>query len=195
MSDPLHIVVLSGSARKDSVNQKLARVAANLVEGDDIKVTLVEWSDYQFPMYHGDLEAKQGMPEAAQKFKNLLISADALIVASPEYNSSVTPLLKNAIDWASRPAPDEPPLIAFRGKVAALMAASPGGLGGIRVLVHLRDILGNIGMHVLPDQVMISDAYSKFDESNNLTDEGKAAQVEKLVNNAIDLARRLKDEE
>lgn len=193
MSEALHIVVLSGSARKDSVNKKLAHAAANLIEGDDIKLTLVEWDDYQFPMYHGDLEARQGMPENAQKFKDLLISADALVIATPEYNSSVTPLLKNAIDWASRPAPDEPPLIAFRGKVAALMAASPGGLGGIRVLVHLRDILGNIGMHVLPDQVTISGAYDKFDDNNNLNDDSKKSQVQNLVNNAVDLARRLKD--
>ena len=127
------------------------------------------------------------------RLKALLKNADVVLFACPEYNGSITPLLKNAIDWASRPVPDEPPLAAFKGKIACLMSASPGGLGGIRGLVHVRDIVGNIGMHVLTEQVMISAAMKAFDEEDQLTDDSKLDQIASLVDKAIDMAARLKD--
>ena len=105
-----------------------------------------------------------------------------LLISSPEYNSSITGVLKNAIDWASRAETEtEAPLIAFRGKVATLMAASPGGLGGLRGLVHLRAILGNIGVTVLPDQLTLSSAHEAFDSAGALKDERKRKQVDDLA--------------
>jgi chromate reductase, NAD(P)H dehydrogenase (quinone) len=108
------------------------------------------------------------MPENGTKLKKLFIDHDGLLVASPEYNSSVTAVLKNVIDWVSRPAPGEPPLVAFRGKVATLMSASPGALGGLRGLVHLRSILGNIGVIVLPDQVAVARAHEALRPDGSL---------------------------
>jgi NAD(P)H-dependent FMN reductase len=102
------------------------------------------------------------------------------LIASPEYNSSISAVLKNAIDWASRPAPNEPPLAAFAGKVAALMSASPGALGGLRGLVHLRSILGNIKVLVLPDQIAVSKAYEAFNADDTLKDEKQHQSIEKL---------------
>jgi NAD(P)H-dependent FMN reductase len=116
-----------------------------------------------------------------------------MLIASPEYNSAITAALKNAIDWVSRAeTDDEPSLVAFRGKAAALMAASPGALGGLRGLATLRSILGNIGVHVLPEQVCISVAHEAFDEAGHLKDERKAKQVAGLAKSLVDLAARLR---
>ena len=116
------------------------------------EVTLIDLKDFPLPLFDQDLEAEQGMPENGTRLKKLFIDHDGLLIASPEYNSSFPAVLKNAIDWVSRPAPGEPSLVAFRGKVATLMSASPGAQGGLRGLVHVRSILGNIGVIVLPDQ-------------------------------------------
>ena len=113
----------------------------------------------------------EGTPEAAERLKEIFRSHDGLVIASPEYNSSITPLLKNTIDWLSRRAEDEPRLVAFRGKTAALLAASPGALGGLRGLVHLRSILGNIGVLVMPTQVAVPKANTVFAEDGSIADE------------------------
>jgi hypothetical protein len=100
------------------------------------EVSLLDLKDFPLPLFDQDLEAEQGMPEAGAKLKRLFIDHDGLLIAAPEYNSSVTAVLKNAIDWVSPPASGEPSLVAFRGKVATLMSASPGALGGLRGLAH-----------------------------------------------------------
>ena len=134
------------------------------------------------PLFDQDLESAQGLPAGAKQFKALLREHDGFLIASPEYNSSFTPLLKNAIDWASRAeSKDEPPLAAYRGKVAALLSASPGALGGLRGLVHLRALLGNIGVIVLPDQVAIGAAHEVFDDAGLIKDERKSAQIANLA--------------
>ena len=144
------------------------------------EVTLIELRDLALPLFDQDLEAAQGPPPGAIKLKRLMIEHDGFLISSPEYNSSVTGVLKNAIDWASRPAPNEPPLVAFKGKVATLMSASPGALGGLRGLVHLRAILGNIGVLVLPDQVAVAKAFETFNEDGSLKDAKQQAAVEGL---------------
>ena len=121
-------------------------------------MTLLDLRDYPMPLYDGDLEEASGIPEPARRFKQVLIEHDGFLIASPEYNSSISPALKNAIDWASRPVPGEPALVAYQGKTAGLMAASPGALGGLRGLVHVRAILGNIGVLVIPEQIAVSSA-------------------------------------
>jgi NAD(P)H-dependent FMN reductase len=122
------ILALAGSLRKDSFNKKLVPIAAHGARKAGAEVTILDLKDFPLPLFDKDLEAEQGMPKNGQKLKHFFIEHDGLLIASPEYNSSITGVLKNAIDWVSRPAPGEPPLVAFRRKVACLMSASPGAL-------------------------------------------------------------------
>ena len=176
------IAAFAGSTRAGSFNKQLLALAAEAARSAGAEVAVVDLRELALPLFDQDLEAASGLPEGAKKFKALLRASDGFLIASPEYNSSLTAALKNAIDWASRAeSDDEPPLAAYRGKAAALMSASPGALGGLRGLVHLRAILGNIGVLVLPDQVAISKAHEAFDESGKLKDERKAQQVAALA--------------
>lgn len=175
MSKP-HILAFAGSLRAGSYNKKLVRVAAAAAEQAGAQVTVINLDDLPLPLFDEDLEAK-GTPENATRLKALMKEADGFLIASPEYNSSVSAALKNAIDWASRPAEGEPPLAAFAGKAATIMAASPGGLGGLRGLVTLRSILGNIQVVVLPDQHALSKAHEAFDDNDQLKDEKTAEKI------------------
>jgi chromate reductase, NAD(P)H dehydrogenase (quinone) len=174
------ILALAGSARRDSWNKKLVRIAAEGARTAGALVTLIELEDYPLPLFNQDEEAAYGLPENGRKLKDLFISHPGLLISSPEYNSSLSALLKNTIDWVSRPAPDEPPLAGFTDKVAVVMSASPGALGGLRGLVHLRSILGNIGTVVLPATMSISKAHEAFAEDGSLEDAARQARVEKL---------------
>lgn len=187
------IVAFAGSLRADSFNKKLLAVAVEAARAAGAEVTVVDLRELALPLFDQDLEDASGLPDGAKRFKVLLREADGLLIASPEYNSSITAALKNAIDWASRAeSDDEPPLVAFKGKAAALVAASPGALGGLRGLVTVRSILGNIGLLVLPDQVAIPSAHEAFDEAGKLKDERKAKQVARLSSALVDLAAKLK---
>ncbi|WP_166425523.1 NAD(P)H-dependent oxidoreductase [Paraglaciecola sp. 20A4] len=166
------ILFLAGSARKDSLNKKLAKAAYELAVEQGANATFVDLKDYPMPLYDGDDETARGLPENAIKLKSLFIEHSGLFIASPEYNSSFSALLKNTLDWISRPHTDkERPLSAFRDKVAALAATSPGALGGLRGLVPLRMLLSNIQVMVVPEQIAIGGGMSAFDEQGNLTDE------------------------
>jgi len=177
---PPRILAFAGSTRRESFNKKLVQIAVKGAREAGAEVTLIDLKDFPLPLFDQDLEAEQGMPENGSKLKKLFIEHDGLLISSPEYNSSITAVLKNAIDWVSRPVPDEPPLAAFRGKVATLMSASPGALGGLRGLVHVRSILGNIGVIVLPDQVSVPKANEAFLTDGSLTDARKQASIESL---------------
>lgn len=186
------ITAFAGSTRAGSFNRQLLAIAADAARAAGAEVTVVELRELALPLFDQDLEAVSGLPEGARKFKALLRASDGFLIASPEYNSSVTAVLKNAIDWASRAeSDDEPPLAAFRGKSAALFAASPGALGGLRGLVHLRSILGNIGVLVLPEQVCIPVAHEAFDGAGKLKDERKTRQVAVLAKALAELAGKL----
>ncbi|MBD0384977.1 MAG: NAD(P)H-dependent oxidoreductase [Nostoc sp. C3-bin3] len=174
------ILAFAGSTRIDSYNKKLVKIAAAGAKAAGAEVTYIDLRDLPLPLYDEDLEAQEGLPANARTFKDLLISHQGLLIASPEYNSSLTAVLKNAIDWASRPAPNEAPLAAFAGKVATIMSASPGALGGLRGLVHLRSILGNIKVLVLPDQIAVSKAYQAFNPDGTLVDPKQQESIEKL---------------
>ena len=143
-------------------------------------MTVIDLKDFPMPLFDEDLERTQGMPEAAARLKKLMVENDGFLIASPEYNSSITAVLKNSIDWASRPVPNEPPLVAFKGKTATLMSASPGALGGLRALVHVRSILGNIGMIVLPDQVAVPKAFEAYNDDGTLKDSKQQGAIEGL---------------
>ncbi len=142
------------------------------------------------PVYNGDWEEQNGLPEAAKKLKQTFIDADGFFIASPEYNSSFTPLLKNTLDWISRPdgPNDKQMLQAYKGKVAAISGASLGAFGAMRALVPLRMMLGNIQVHVVPNQVAISQAHQKFDESGKLTDERDRSMLEGVVTQLVEVA-------
>ncbi len=187
------IAAFAGSLRAGSFNKKLLSLAADAARAAGAEVTIIDLRELALPLFDEDLEAASGLPEGAKKLKALLRASDGFLIASPEYNSSVTGALKNAIDWASRSEADgEPPLAAYRGKAAALFSASPGALGGLRGLVTLRSILGNIGVLVAPDQVCIGAAHEAFDDAGQLKDARKAKQVAALAQGLVEILRKLK---
>jgi NAD(P)H-dependent FMN reductase len=189
----LKIVAFAGSLRTGSFNKKLLAIAVDAARAAGAEVTVVDLRELALPLFDQDLEDASGLPEGAKRFKALLRASDAFLIASPEYNGSITAPLKNAIDWASREeSDDEPSLVAFDGKVAALLAASPGGVGGMRSLMTLRAILAHIGVVVLPDQVTIPAAHQAFDDAGQLKDERKAKQVAQLAHALVELATKLK---
>ena len=190
------ILVFAGSARRDSLYKKLARVAAQFAREAGAEATFVDLDDYPIPLYHGDLEAASGMPENARKLRGIFLAHDALIIASPENNSSMSSLLKNTIDWLSRDVEDgkgdSSGLAPWRGKVAGLMAASPGGFGGIRALPHLRQILAALGVTVLGTQVAVPRAHEAFTADGSLADERVAKSLRSLAEAVTRAAQRLR---
>jgi NAD(P)H-dependent FMN reductase len=185
------VLVIAGSIRKDSLNRKLALAAAAALRTTGLDVTWADLRDYPMPFYDGDLESQTGLPERAKSFKELVRDHDALVIASPEYNGSYPALLKNAIDWISRPEPGETPLAVLRGKKAALLSASPGPGGGRRGLRHLRELLEMIGISVIPVQVTIAKAVHAFDADSHLTRPEDRAALDTLVQQlASELALR-----
>lgn len=191
------VLVFAGSARRDSLNKKLARAAAQSAREAGAEASFVDLDDYPIPLYHGDLEAASGMPENARKLRDLFIAHDALLIASPENNASMTALLKNTIDWLSRDLGDgkgdASGLAPWRGKVAGLLAASPGGFGGIRALPHLRQVLSTLGVTVLGAQVAVPRAHEAFAADGSLADERVARSVRALAESVTQAAGRLKD--
>jgi chromate reductase, NAD(P)H dehydrogenase (quinone) len=185
------ILAFAGSVRKSSFNKTLVKIAAEAARSSGAEVTYCDFADLVFPLYDEDWESTQGLPDHVITFKALLKSHQGFLIACPEYNSSISPLLKNAIDWASRPAPNESSLECFKDKVAALMSASPGALGGLRGLVHVRSILGNIGVLVLPDQVAIGKADQAFDLTGNLTNEAQQTAIIQLSQKLVTIATQL----
>jgi chromate reductase, NAD(P)H dehydrogenase (quinone) len=184
MMNTTKILAFAGSARQDSFNKILVKIAGDGAKSAGAEVTYLDFRDLPLPLFDEDLESAEGLPENVYKLKAMLKAHQGWLIACPEYNSSITPLLKNAIDWASRPAANETSLECFKHKVVGLMSASPGALGGLRGLVHVRSILGNIGVLVLPDQVAIGKANQAFDENGKLQDESQQAAI-------IDLGRKL----
>lgn len=175
------ILALAGSMREGSFNKKLVAIAAEGARKSGADVTLIDLKDFQLPLYNGDEEEAHGIPEIAQKLKKLFIEHDGFLFSSPEYNSSISGVFKNAIDWVSRPEKSDPYyLVAFKGKSAAIMSASPGALGGLRGLVHLRAMLENVGVLVLPDQHAVIDAGNAFDEKGRLKDQTQLNKTQGL---------------
>jgi chromate reductase, NAD(P)H dehydrogenase (quinone) len=187
------ILAFAGSTRTGSHNKKLVKAAIGAAEAAGAQVTYLDLRDLALPLYDGDLEEQQGLPPGGRKFKDLLLSHDGMLISAPEYNSSISGVLKNAIDWASRPAPGESPLECFEGKVAALLSASPGALGGLRGLVSVRSILENIGTLVLPHQVAVGKAHDAFNEDGTIKDAKQKAMVDKVAGDLARYISRLKD--
>lgn len=188
------LLFFAGSARKESMNKKLAKLAADMAQDAGAQVTHIDLKDFEMPLYDGDVEAQNGIPENAKKLKQLFVEHDGFFIASPEYNSSMPPLLKNTLDWISRPHEEkEASLIAFNGKIAALGAVSPGGLGGLRGLVPLRMMLGNIGVTVVPSQVAVGSGFQAFDENEHLKDDRQAGMLKATIDEFVKIANRMAD--
>jgi chromate reductase, NAD(P)H dehydrogenase (quinone) len=174
------ILAFAGSARRESLNKKLVRVAAAGAQRAGAAVTVIDLSDYPMPIYDGDLEAEKGVPEKARELRQLMLEHHGLLIASPEYNSTITALLKNIIDWTSRSVDGQDGLAPYRNKVAVLMSASPGSYGGLRGLTHLRVVLGNIGVIVLPDQLAVGKAHEAFAPDGSMPSQKQREAVEEL---------------
>ena len=160
------ILAFAGSTRKESLNKLLIDEAIGLMTTTGARVTKVDLADFPLPLYDGDLEADQGLPENAK-------------------------ILKNAIDWVSRPQPDEPSLVAYRGKTAALLAASPGVIGGLRGLTIMRMILTNLGMVVIPEQQTIPRANGAFDASGRLKESADRDAVRMVTDRLVQVTTQL----
>jgi chromate reductase, NAD(P)H dehydrogenase (quinone) len=192
------LLFLAGSARADSVNAKLAKLAASIATANGLPATFADLGDYPLPLYDGDLEAKSGVPDNATKLKSLMLIHKGVFIASPEYNASITPLLKNTLDWISRAqsaqdrADGVSPLHVFKSRVFALGAASPGAFGGLRGCLATRQVLElGLGALVLPDQILIPKALAAFDENGHLADKPLNAQLKAVVERLAVAARVL----
>jgi chromate reductase len=176
------ILAFAGSTRTASLNKRLLGFAVAQARAAGAEVTHVDLRDFAMPLYDGDLEAASGLPAAAKELKRLMIDHPGILIASPEYNSSIPGVFKNAIDWVSRKEqPGEPTLVAFTGKIAGLISASTGWRGGLRGLVTLRSILTNIGVMVVPGDIPVPRANENLDEAGKPTDERIAAEITRLV--------------
>ena len=190
MTNP-KILAFAGSTRTDSFNKKLVKIAAYGARDAGAEVTIIDLRDFPMPLYDGDLEQHDGLPATARKLKDLMLSHQGFLISSPEYNSSISGVLKNTIDWASRQSEGETPLACFKNKVAGLVSASPGGLGGLRGLVHVRAILGNIGVLVIPEQVAVAKAHEAFNTDGTMKNKDQEEQVKKIGANVAKLLMKL----
>jgi len=186
------ILVFAGSIRNGSFNGRLAALAAKELALLSADVTRISLADYPLPLYDGDVESASGPPENAKKLERQLAAHHGVFIASPEYNASITPLLKNTLDWVSRVREEgKPSRAAFRDRVFALGAASNGTHGGYRSLIALRHVLElGCGALVLPDQVAIRNAASAFDEADNLRDTGEAERLRSMLARMVEFAHQ-----
>lgn len=185
------ILGFAGSIRAASANRAIAKAALDGAAATGAEVTWLELADYPLPLYNGDLEANDGFPDNVLMLKDIFDAHDGLVIGCPEYNSSVTPLLKNTIDWISRPIEGRPPLHAFSGKVAGIVSGSGGPLGGLRGLVHVRSILGNIGVTMVPEQRAVGGAPGKI-EAGIVTDDDTRKALALVGRRVAEVAAALK---
>lgn len=187
------ILVIPGSVRNRSYNARLAALAVKELTLVDANVSQISLFDYPMPVYDADHDVVSGPPPNAVKLKKMMVAHQGIFIASPEYNASVSPLVKNAIDWVSRVRErGEPAYSAFRGRAFALGAASPDVLGGARGLIALRQILElGCGALVIPEQVTVPNAENAFDEMDNLNDPRQATALKALARRLVEVAEQL----
>ena len=191
MSQPPRILAFSGSLRAASWNHRIAELAARAAAEAGADVTVLRLRDYPLPVYDQEIEEATGIPDNALALKKLFREHQGFLIASPEYNGSVTAALKNVIDWASRPEDGYPRLAEFKGKVAGLLACSPGSLGGLRGLSQLRAILSGIGTIVLPNQVAVPGIRDRFTDTHVMDDDKIQSAVEQVGQRVAQVAAAL----
>eukprot|EP00658_Telonema_sp_P-2_P022494 TRINITY_DN18999_c0_g1_i1.p1 TRINITY_DN18999_c0_g1~~TRINITY_DN18999_c0_g1_i1.p1 ORF type:complete len:224 (-),score=48.74 TRINITY_DN18999_c0_g1_i1:414-1085(-) len=193
---PPRLVLLSGSVRRGSLNLQLAAAVRGITEtftlGGKVSAPEVVGAEEtaelmrRIPMFTGE---EEGYPEAADELKQRLAAADGLIFCSPEYNGSVTPILKNTLDWLSRPTQDgEQQYMAFAQKAGGILSASPGPLGGLRAHSHLRDILAGLGVSVVGRTAAVGSAFKSFDEHGRMVHANQERQVKATVEEVVKMA-------
>lgn len=178
---PKSVLILTGSARSGSVNFRFATAAAKMIEAHGGLATLVDMSACDAPIYSGDIETEKGIPQSMLEMKDLLGQHDGLLVVSPEYNGCVPPLLVNIFSWVSRPREGEKECDSFAGKIAAVAAAAPGPMGGVRVIPRLRDMLTELGITVVPGFATLPMAFQAFGEDGQISNEKARTTMEGLV--------------
>lgn len=179
----MRVLAFAASRRASSLNRRLIHLAAEIVRGKGADVDLAEFGEFEMPIYDGDLDHDSGLPRGALELKRRVIAADALIVATPEYNYSISGALKNAIDWVSRARP-----MPWRGKSLYLLSASPSPMGGIRGLWQTRIPFEGCGALVFPDMFALAHAHEAFDEKGRLKDHALAERLEKELSGFVRLA-------
>jgi chromate reductase len=187
----MRLLFFAGSTREGSYNKRLAHLAQHIAQANGIEGVFVDLKDYTMPLYNGDLEAEQGAPVGAREFKALLGEYQGVFIASPEYNSSVTPLLKNTLDWVTRVrGKGETGLKVYKSRVFAISGASPGYYGTMRSLLHLRQILEvGVGATVIPQQMALPRAGDAFADDGNLKDKAQQDLLKGVVE-ALAIAAR-----
>jgi chromate reductase, NAD(P)H dehydrogenase (quinone) len=195
MPQTLRLLFLAGSAREASMNKRLARHGANVAHVTGIASTFAHLGDYPMPLYDGDLETRDGVPDNARKLLALMQAHSGIFIASPEYNASFSPLLKNALDWISRVKDDAGVSgQVFRTRVFAIGSASPGGLGGMRGLMQLRHVLElGLGALVLPEQIAVPRAMTVLNDEGHLSDKTTATQFEAVIQRLATAARLMRE--
>lgn len=196
MTTDTKLLFFAGSARKDSFNKRLAQLGADIAKANGIGSHFADLSDYPMPIYHGDTEASSGPPDNATAFKDLMQRYDGIFIACPEYNSSITPLLKNTLDWVSRVRSEaEAPLEVFKTRIFAIGGSSPGGFGAMRGLIDLRKILQlGLGAHVLPQQIAVPRVANAFDDHGHLEDKSLQELYKSIIQRLAHAAKVLRQE-
>ena len=188
MSNP-KVLAFAGSIRRDSYNKQLVNVAKNSVEKLGAEVTFADLHDFQMPLYCDDLYKKDGMPENAIAFKKLMKSHNGFLIASPEYNGSLTGILKNTIDWATIRHDNEERNACFNGKIAGIMCAAPG-IGGSRGMHHLRMVLSSLGTFVLPKHLCVTNCHAHLQDNSALEDDTQQ-RIDSMASELVRIISRL----
>ncbi len=182
------IVVFAGSIRSGAYSGQTADAAMKMLAVLGSEVTRISLADYPLPIMNEDLEDEEGIPENAMKLARLISTHDGLLIVTPEYNASIPPLLKNTLDWLSRISTDKDgrKLKPFEGKIAALCSSSPGAMGGMRAINHLRPVCMNIGLEVITPQCSVMNAKAAFDENGELKNERTRSLMEKTCSRLLE---------
>jgi NAD(P)H-dependent FMN reductase len=186
------ILALAGSTRTESLNKRLLAAVVALADPETTDIEVIDLRDFPLPLYDGDLEEAEGVPENAMVLKEKFLGADALLVSTPEYNTSLPAVLKNAIDWISRPVDGVPWLAEIRGQVLGAMSASPGSTGGMQALSHLRQMFSNLGAYVVPGFTACPNAADAFDGQGNFANEAQSKQFAAYLAQVETLSRAMK---
>jgi chromate reductase, NAD(P)H dehydrogenase (quinone) len=184
------ILVMAGSLRSGSHNARLAALAAKELALAEADVTRMSFADYSLPLFDADLMGDSGLPRHAIDLKNMIGAHQGVFIASPEYSASVSPLIKNTLDWMSRGRDSsEPNYAVFKGRVFAIGAAANGSAGGVRGLMALRQVLElGCGALVLPEQITVGRASQAFDDMDNLKDEALAGTLKTIARRLVEMA-------
>jgi NAD(P)H-dependent FMN reductase len=193
MMNKPRILAFAGSLRKHSFSKRVVKTALKGAEKAGAEVTYVDLRDYPMPLYNPDDHEELGFDHNALRLQQLMAQHDGFLIASPEYNGSLSAVLKNTIDWTSRKNDKYELGQVFAGKVAAIMTSSPGSLGGVRSLAHLRGVLTSLRLIVLPAEIAVPYAGNKFEgDQEEMIDERIKGNLERLGAALVETLKRMR---